>query len=98
VIFHKDEKEKPAYEAVVLRGGVVGYQLPDLKAEVIPISPGDLLLAATDGIYSGFTAGININDPPSRIAEKIMKQHFKGNDDALVMAVRYLGGKDEGQT
>jgi serine phosphatase RsbU (regulator of sigma subunit) len=35
---------------VLLRSGVVGYQLPTLRASTLPIAPGDLLIFATDGI------------------------------------------------
>ena len=34
-------------------------------------------------------------DSPQRIAERILQRHFKGNDDALVLVVRYVGGGHE---
>ena len=78
-------------ESVLLRGGIVGYQLPALQASVIPITPGDLLIMATDGIHPVFEDGINVNETPKQIADKILSRHFKGNDDALVLVIRYLG-------
>jgi serine phosphatase RsbU (regulator of sigma subunit) len=85
----------PASETVLLRGGLIGYQLPALHASVIPIAPGDLLVFATDGIRHAFTRGVDIHDPPKRITQRILTEHFKGTDDALVLAVRYLGPTHE---
>jgi phosphoserine phosphatase RsbX len=82
-------------ESVLLRGGMVGYQLPALYASVIPIARGDLLVFATDGIDPIFDAGTNLNETPAQIAEKIMSRHFKGNDDALVLIARYLGNESK---
>jgi phosphoserine phosphatase RsbX len=78
-------------ESVLMRSGLAGCQLPALQASVIPVAAGDLLVLATDGIHPGFEGGINTNETPSQIAGKIMSRHFKGNDDALVLAARYLG-------
>jgi negative regulator of sigma-B (phosphoserine phosphatase) len=82
-------------ESVLLRGGLVGYQLPALQAGVIPVAAGDLLILATDGIQPVFEDGINVNETPAQIADKILDRHFKGNDDALVLVARYLGGRHE---
>ena len=78
-------------ESVLLRNGLVGLQLPALQAAVVPLSPGDLLIFATDGIRTGFERGLNRVGPPQQLAEQILVQHFKGTDDALVLVVRYVG-------
>jgi|SRR5579859_5403213 len=82
-------------ESVLLRGGLVGYQLPELAASVIPVATGDLLILATDGINAAFEDGIDFTETPGRIADNILKRHFKGNDDALVLVARYLGMRHE---
>jgi phosphoserine phosphatase RsbX len=82
-------------ESVLLRGGLVGYQLPALQASVIPVAAGDLLILATDGIHATFEEGINLNETPRQIADKILGRHFKGNDDALVLVARYPGRQHE---
>src|SRR5437879_1529990 len=46
-------------ESVLLRGGLVGYKLPELAASVIPVAAGDLLILATDGIHAAFEDGVN---------------------------------------
>ena len=79
------------HESVLLRGGLVGYQLPALYASVVSILPGDLLVLATDGIHADFDREINLHENVGQIAQKILCRNFKGNDDALVLVVRYLG-------
>ena len=80
---------------VLLRNGLVGYQLPALQASLVPIAPGDLLIFATDGIRVGFTQELVPTDPPQLMADHILNRFFKGTDDALVLVVRYLGARYE---
>ena len=82
-------------ESVLLRSGLVGYQLPVLQADVLPIGVGDLLVFATDGVQPAFDEGINPADSTRTIADRILSRWFKGTDDALVLAVRYLGRPHE---
>jgi phosphoserine phosphatase RsbX len=78
-------------EAITARGGVVGYQLPPLRASATSISPGDTLIMTTDGIRSGFTSGLCPASDLQETADSIMTRHSKGSDDALVLVVRYTG-------
>ncbi|HKX12295.1 MAG TPA: SpoIIE family protein phosphatase [bacterium] len=82
-------------ESVVLRGGMIGVQLPPLRAEVLPLRKGSLLIFATDGVYGGVSVGVNMQGPVREICERMMREYSKGQDDALVLAARYLGGDDE---
>jgi serine/threonine protein phosphatase PrpC len=90
-----DTKATPPSESAFLRAGVVGYQLPALRASVIAVSPGDVLVLATDGIRSGFEQSVILTDTAQQIADRVMGQHFKGIDDALVLVVRFLGTRHE---
>jgi negative regulator of sigma-B (phosphoserine phosphatase) len=83
--------EDPSPETIFLRPGVVGYRLPPLKAVVIPVTPGDLLILITDGIRSDFARQFSVDDQPGQIAEYISSNFHKGNDDGLVLVARYLG-------
>lgn len=83
----------PAYENVLLRGGVVGYQIAALRAHVIALTPGDTLILATDGVRSDFPPILRQSEPPQRLADRILDQCKTGIDDALVLVARYLGGK-----
>src|SRR5436190_12010884 len=95
LLVRADTRAAPASESAFLRGGVVGYQLPPLRASVIAIAPYDLLILASDGIGSGFRQNLPATEPAQEIADRIMGQHFKGNDDALVLVVRYRGAHHE---
>lgn len=81
----------PQEESLLLRAGVVGVQLPPLQAAVLPLSAGDRLIFATDGIHNDFARGLAWNQVPQRAAEMILAQHSKATDDALVLVARYLG-------
>lgn len=78
-------------EYVVLRGGVVGEQLPPLQPSVLSVGSGDTLILATDGIGHGFVEGLNLNDPPQEVADQILITHGKSTDDALVLVARWVG-------
>jgi len=81
----------PQRESLLLRGGVLGHQLPALQAAVVPVTAGDTLIFATDGIRNGFNAAAQIKSAPQKIASHILAEDSKGNDDALVLVARYLG-------
>jgi len=78
-------------EVLLLRGGVVGSQLPALQAAVLPIRKGDTLVFVTDGIRGEFVEGLAALESPQRAADKILKQHGRRDDDALVLVVRLTG-------
>ena len=82
-------------ELLSLRGGVVGDQLPNLITSILPVSRGDTLVFATDGVRNDFVDGITVGDPVQRTAENILAHHARGTDDALVLVVRYSGLQKE---
>lgn len=93
-IVHADPDSKPATEAAMLVGGVVGFSLPDsrrLRPSVAQILPKDLVILATDGIVPTFLEGVNLEDSPQAIAEHILSEFGTKTDDALVVVARYLG-------
>ena len=74
---------------LLTRGGVVGSALPPLRAEVIPLAPGDLLLFATDGIDQGFGDQFPRDTrSANEIANTVLSQFAKATDDALVLVAR----------
>ena len=56
----------------------------------MPMIEGDTLIFVTDGIRSGFAKGLSTSDPPQLMADRILAEHSKGSDDALVLVARYL--------
>jgi negative regulator of sigma-B (phosphoserine phosphatase) len=82
---------RPAHEVLLLRGGVVGYQLPSLRVSVLPIMEGDILAFATDGIRHNFSEGLSPDDSPQQNADRILTCFGKETDDALVLVLRFRG-------
>jgi serine phosphatase RsbU (regulator of sigma subunit) len=80
-----------APEQLLVRGGVVGRRLPSLELSRLTVARGDTLILATDGIQSRFAEdpGAAFAAPPT--AERILADHGKETDDALVLVVRYVG-------
>ena len=91
VLLRRSAVRAEAEMPLLLRGGVVGFQLPPLDVEVVPVSAGDTLIFATDGIQSDFARGLARNFPPQQAAEKILARYGKATDDALVLVARYVG-------
>lgn len=79
-------------ESLVVRGGVVGYELPQLQTANLRFEVGALLVFATDGIRQGFAGEIPAGRHPQEIADHIMAGHDRGTDDALVLVVQHVGG------
>ncbi len=83
-----------SYEALVLRGGTLGYRLPTLRPETHPIAAGDTLILVSDGVRSGFASELDLRLAPQALAEFIFKNYARGTDDTLVLVVRYVGGAE----
>lgn len=91
VLVRANPETRPARESAILRGGVVGYQLPPLQARVVPFTMGDLLVFATDGVREDFGDDLKASEPTAQVVDRIMAKKFRGNDDGLVLACKYLG-------
>ena len=82
---------EPRRESVLLRGGVVGYQLPALQSSTFDLGVGDVVVFATDGVREDFTSLVNPADPLEQVVDRVLARNFRGTDDGLVFACRYLG-------
>lgn len=69
--------------------GILGYKLPLLKASMVSITPGDILIFTTDGVRYGFEKNINANMSPDTIVKYIASNYRNTSDDALILAARY---------
>ncbi|HEY7724749.1 MAG TPA: SpoIIE family protein phosphatase [Anaeromyxobacteraceae bacterium] len=78
-------------ESLMVHGGLVGAQLPPLRASVVPVAGGDTLVLATDGVASDFERGLALGRAPQAAANAILARHGKGTDDALVLVARLRG-------
>ena len=90
VLLRRSLSRSVTEESLLLRAGVVGVQLPSLRVSVLPVSTGDTLIFATDGISSDFDRRLARNHQPQKAAENILARHGKTTDDALVLVARYL--------
>ncbi len=81
----------PPFEPLLLRRGVVGHNLPRILAAIVQVSPGDLLILATDGIQNGFPLEFPVAYPPQKVADRILARHAKKTDDALILVAKYKG-------
>lgn len=75
----------------LLLPGLVGRELPPLTTLKSRVYPGDILLLATDGIYADYPEHVVAWGQIDEIVNRIMDERCKKTDDALVLAVRYLG-------
>ena len=78
-------------DSILLRGGVVGYQLPPLRPSTTEVEPGDTLVFATDGVAGAHRREVDPARPPGLLAEHLLSEFVKGADDALVVVARYMG-------
>ena len=71
--------------------GVPGHELPPVDVATVDVRPGDVLLLATDGIATAFADSLDVSGSSQAISERIVDKHWSHQDDALVVAVRFLG-------
>jgi hypothetical protein len=77
---------------VRLLGGIVGDQLPDLTAtDGVALRTGNILVMATDGIGENHTEEIEFAATAETLAERILRGHRRGTDDALVLVAKHRG-------
>lgn len=91
VLIRSDARMLPPRESLLLRGGIVGGRVPLSYASIIGLCRGDTVIFATDGIKGGFATARGLDEPPDRVAGRILREYGMDTDDALVLVVRYLG-------
>jgi negative regulator of sigma-B (phosphoserine phosphatase) len=74
----------------MLLGGVVGHQLPPLRAVLLPIDVGDTVMLATDGLDPDIGGRRVVRGALSPLADGLLHRHRRGPDDALVLLARLL--------
>ncbi len=82
---------KPARESLLLSCGVVGGQMPPLRAAALEIARGDTLVLATDGIQRGFEDSMVLLKGPQETAQDILERDGLATDDALVLVATFQG-------
>jgi negative regulator of sigma-B (phosphoserine phosphatase) len=79
------------FDSPVVLGGVVGFNLPQVRLGTVPLTPGDAVVLATDGVGADYSVSLEPGVPAQALAERVLERHGKGIDDALAAVVRYLG-------
>jgi hypothetical protein len=87
----RNDSTTQARESLLLRGGVVGYRLPNLLVSTVSMGVRDLLILTTDGIARFSLDDLLLRDPPARIAAVILARFARATDDALVLVARFRG-------
>jgi phosphoserine phosphatase RsbX len=78
-------------ETLVTFRGAAGVQLQTLRARTVGIRRGDALVLATDGIDPRFADALEPGGSAEEMADGILRDYARTNDDALVVVARYLG-------
>jgi phosphoserine phosphatase RsbX len=92
ILVRADPRTVPRHQEMLVRGGVVGLQLPPLHTSVTTVTTGDVMILVTDGIRPDFRERIQLRHSPQQLADRILAEYGKGTDDALVVVGRYIGG------
>jgi negative regulator of sigma-B (phosphoserine phosphatase) len=78
-------------ESLAPAQGIVGVHLPKLRETSLRVRAGDVVLLATDGIDSTFADSLRPTGTADELAARILAEHSKGTDDALIVVARYIG-------
>jgi phosphoserine phosphatase RsbX len=89
-MFRAARSGSPIKFSLTQRAGVIGYDLPALKASTIRLEPGDTLIFVTDGVRLDFADGLDPTSSPGQLVDYLMT-FAKENDDSLALVARYLG-------
>jgi len=88
VLLHPEPTGKLTRTELFVRGGVAGVLLPSTAASSVRIAPGDMLVAATDGVHSSFAYGITRVEAPQPLADRLLTRYRTGYDDAMVVVAQ----------
>jgi len=78
-------------DTLVMRGGVVGYQIPPLQPRPLSLEDGDLLVMATDGIRRSYHQALSPLQTVQTNANMVLDGYGDQSDDALVLVSRLVG-------
>lgn len=88
-IYSARDRRVTRKESLLMRGGVVGYQLPALRPATVPVRPGDLLVLATDGVRLDVTSLVRERATLQEDADRILSEGSRNTDDALVLLLSF---------
>ena len=75
-----------------LTSGIVGFRLPPIPTpEPLEMRPGHLLVVASDGVAENHLDAVDFAASAKAIANRILGEHTRVIDDALVLVARHRG-------
>jgi phosphoserine phosphatase RsbX len=77
-----------------VHAGIIGAQVPQLRTEIKPLQPNDLLILATDGIGADLFTSFTASDSPEAIARRLVVEGKVPSDDGLALVGRYESRRD----
>lgn len=92
VLLRVDNRTHLRPASLLVRGGTVGDQLPDLLPSIVPLASATTLIMATDGIRSDFTEKLPSVMEPEHQARLIIDGYARNDDDATVLVFRCSEG------
>jgi hypothetical protein len=75
---------------VILPTGILGYRTNNILCSTVAISQDDVLLMHTDGISDNYKLNPSLLSFPKQIAQTLMSDYRRPNDDALVLVASEL--------
>lgn len=91
-LHHRSPTADPRYRWLKLSQGFVGDNQFSIREITHPVRSGDLLVLATSGIRAEFAGALPIEGKPRLVADTLLHQFAREDDDALMLVTRYLGG------
>jgi phosphoserine phosphatase RsbX len=88
-----DRSARRPKASLALGSGIAGHELPRVRPTTLDLRPGDIVVLATDGVRDAFGDSLDISGSTQTIADRILAAHWRPTDDALVVALRYLGAR-----
>jgi phosphoserine phosphatase RsbX len=90
VVVRADVEARPRTLGVFLVGGVLGYQMNQLHMPPpVHLHDGDVIVMATDGVRADLSSIVRPEATPERLADAVLEQYGRPDDDALVVVARY---------
>jgi hypothetical protein len=90
VVVHWNNGKRPRTSGVLLRGGVLGRELPTLHAPTtVKLGDRDCIALTTDGVRGDLVEKLRSALTADRLAQRLLEEHAGDVDDALVLVARY---------
>ena len=90
-LLHTDRSGSVSVRSLVPARAIVGDHLPQLEASTLAVQRGDIAVLATDGVDAAFADSLQPTGTADELAARILAEHSKVTDDALVVVARYIG-------